>query len=105
MLALIAVQRHTAASMSARPLRRLQQGVLEEVPITTNPPSKSAQTPSFRVSIGQARPLDGVGVGLGLGAGVGFLVGGQYVAVTKEKKRRLNATKSAADAVLLHAIS
>ncbi|KAL5727864.1 hypothetical protein ACHQM5_001009 [Ranunculus cassubicifolius] len=35
MLALIAVQRHTATSMSARPLRRLQQGVLEEVPITT----------------------------------------------------------------------
>ncbi|KAL5727860.1 hypothetical protein ACHQM5_001192 [Ranunculus cassubicifolius] len=75
MLALIAVHRHTAASRSAKPWRRLQQGVLEGVPITapTNPPSKFAQTPSFRASLGQVLVEGVVGVGVG---GDGFGAGG-----------------------------
>lgn len=85
-LAFIAVQRHTAASRSVRPWRRVQQGVFDGVPKTapTNPPSKFAQTPSLRASLGQL-PFDGVtgvgtegvfGVGFGLGEGVGFGLGG-----------------------------
>ncbi|KAL5727853.1 hypothetical protein ACHQM5_000998 [Ranunculus cassubicifolius] len=75
MLALRAVHKHTAASRSANPWRRLQQGPLEGVPITTpsKPPSKSPQTPSFRASLGQVL-VDGV-VGVGVG-GAGFGAGG-----------------------------
>ncbi|KAF9622465.1 hypothetical protein IFM89_031671 [Coptis chinensis] len=53
-----------ATSRSASPWMREQQGLLAGVPITTttNPPSKLAQTPSFRVSLGQ--PVGGEGVGL-----------------------------------------
>ncbi|CAA6666808.1 unnamed protein product [Spirodela intermedia] len=54
MLALMAVQRHTAASRSTSPLMREQQGYLGGFPIFTfSRWSKSAQTPSFRVSFGQ----------------------------------------------------
>ncbi|KAF9594216.1 hypothetical protein IFM89_028873 [Coptis chinensis] len=54
---------------------REQQGLLAGVPITTptNLPSNLAQTPSFRVSLGQ--PVGGEGVGVG-GIGVGIGVGG-----------------------------
>ncbi|KAL5714300.1 hypothetical protein ACHQM5_016281 [Ranunculus cassubicifolius] len=54
-LALIAVHRQTAASRSTKPSMRLQQGVLAGVPTTrcTRSFNKLAQTPSFRVSLGQ----------------------------------------------------
>lgn len=84
--ALSAVQRQSAASRSARPLIRLQQGFLGAVPSSKlmRPLSTLAQTPSFRASIGHF-PFDeagllglsgvvGVGVGvLGVGVGVGDL--------------------------------
>lgn len=74
MLALIAVQRQTAASRSAKPWMRLQQGVFGGVPTTrcTKPLSKLAHTPSFRVSLGQVG-LDVGGFGLGF---VGECFGG-----------------------------
>jgi len=70
-LALMAVQRHTAASRSTRPLRRLQQGSLGGVPILTliNPFRTLAHTPSLSASRGQ-EPEEGDGVGEGLGLGL-----------------------------------
>ncbi|GAV71790.1 hypothetical protein CFOL_v3_15279, partial [Cephalotus follicularis] len=63
MLALMAVQRQTAASRSARPEIRVQQGVEAEDPTTMfTKPNKFAHTPSFSVSIGQVG-LDGDGGG------------------------------------------
>lgn len=69
MLALMAVQRHTAASRSARPLRRAQHGVTGGVPTTrwTKSFNKSAHTPSFRVSLGQLGWGGGGHCGLGIG--------------------------------------
>ncbi|KAJ9549832.1 LOW QUALITY PROTEIN: hypothetical protein OSB04_022375 [Centaurea solstitialis] len=79
-LALMAVQRQTAASRSARPPIRVQQGVFGGVPTTrwTRSLSKLAQTPNLRVSFGQVGGLDGVGGGLtdGVGGGLTDGVGG-----------------------------
>ena len=78
-LASRAVQRQTAASRSARPLIRLQQGRVGGDPTTTfTKPSKLAQTPKRRVSIGQA----GSGTGLEL---------------TMQKKMRFRQRKRAVD--------
>ncbi|KAI3709322.1 hypothetical protein L2E82_39082 [Cichorium intybus] len=108
----MAVQRQTAASRSARPLRRLQHGVFDGVPMTMERRSlsKLAHTPNLRVSFGQVAlgGFEGVGgtlVGGGHGGGVlgfgggghdggglGFGGGGQpfgvLVEVTRVKKRR-----------------
>lgn len=75
-LALRAVQRQRAASTSASPEIRLQQGVTGGEPTTTlTNPRTFAQTPNFKVSIGQVLYFgtygggghDGFGLGLGLG--------------------------------------
>ncbi|VVA30235.1 PREDICTED: putative lipid-binding [Prunus dulcis] len=68
------MQRHTAASRSARPAMRLQQGVFCGVPTTrcTKSFNKSPHTPSLRVSLGQA--LGGLGSSGFLG-GWGWEVG------------------------------
>ncbi|KAI3709323.1 hypothetical protein L2E82_39083 [Cichorium intybus] len=112
----MAVQRQTAASRSARPLRRLQHGVFDGVPMTMGRRSlsKLAHTPSLRVSFGQVAlgGFEGVGglVGGGHGGGVlgfgggghdggglGFGGGGQpfgvLVEVTRVKKRRFNTRR------------
>lgn len=71
-LALMVVQRQTAASRSARPLRRGQQGSFGGVPtLRLSKFRRFKQTPSFRVSLGQ-EPEEGEGVGLGLGLGLGL---------------------------------
>lgn len=102
MFALMTVQRQTAASRSARPWMRLQQGAVGGVPTTTliNPPSKSTQTPNFRASLGQVvAPVGVVGLGLGLGFGFGF--DGQVPhALTKVKKRRLSKRNKVSDALM-----
>ena len=69
-LALMAAQRHTAASRSTRPEMRLQHGVAGGDPIVTFPEfSKSAHTPNLRTSIGQwACWDDGGGGEQGVGA-------------------------------------
>ncbi|KAK1305328.1 hypothetical protein QJS10_CPB11g00386 [Acorus calamus] len=101
-LALMAVQRQTAASRSTRPLRREQHGNLGGFPMTTfTKPRTSAQTPSLRASLGHLPLDDGDGVGVGLEGvdgvdGVG--VGQVPHEVTKAKKRRFTATKRAAEA-------
>ncbi|BFG31435.1 hypothetical protein CerSpe_177090 [Prunus speciosa] len=56
-LALMAVQRHTAASRSMRPKRPkriVQQGLTGTGPTLTNPPSTSAQTPNCRAGLGNS---------------------------------------------------
>ena len=68
MFALMAVQRHTAASASIRPWISGQHGVTGGLPIVacTKPFSTFAHTPNLRVSIGQCPdddddpPLDGL---------------------------------------------
>lgn len=101
--ALMAVQRQTAASRSARPWMRLQHGVLGGVPTTTpsNPLSKLAHTPSFRVSLGHVA-LEGVGLGVGFGFGFGFGFGEGQVSheLTRQKKRRLRERKRASEALV-----
>lgn len=54
-LALMAVQRQTAASSSASPARKVQQVVVGGSPISIpiNPPNNLAQVPSFKTSAGQ----------------------------------------------------
>ncbi|XP_043810419.1 keratin, type II cytoskeletal 1-like [Manihot esculenta] len=79
-LALMVVQRQTAASKSTRSFKRLQHGVVGGLPIVmpNKPFNRSTHTPSFNVSLGQA-PFDGAGdgsVGVGdglLGVGDGLL--------------------------------
>lgn len=70
MFALMAVQRHTAASRSSSPSSTEQQGVSGGFPTTvpTDPLSNLAQTPSLRASLGQL-PFAGDGFGLGFGLG------------------------------------
>jgi len=85
-LALMAVQRQSAASKSAKSLIKAQQSLVGGVPIITfTSPKTLAQTPSFRVSLGQVGDADGGGgqlgfgvggVGFGVGVGAGFGVGG-----------------------------
>ena len=76
MFALRAVQRHTAASRSIRPLRREQQGVTSGWPKVTlsNPFSTLAHTPSLSASRGH-KPPEGLGLGFGLGSGLGLGLG------------------------------
>lgn len=100
-LALSAVQRHTAASKSTRPSRREQQGFTAGEPTTTfTKPRTSAHTPNFKVSLGHL-PNEGlgegfgVGFGFGCGLGLGFGVGQYPQAVTAVKKRMLSASKAA----------
>ena len=115
MLALMAVQRQTAASRSKRPWMREQQGCTGGVPMVglSKPASRSAHTPNLRASLGHLPPPDGDGVGVGFGEGVGFGFGfgfglgeGQEPqALTREKKRMFSAKKRASDADLFEAIS
>lgn len=95
MLALMAVQRQTAASRLARPWSKVQQGVTGGVPTTTwTKPNKSAHTPSFRVSTGQLAFAGGGLCGCGFGL---FGDGGQgtLCEVTMVKKRRLRERRRA----------
>ncbi|KAG8476822.1 hypothetical protein CXB51_030031 [Gossypium anomalum] len=108
MLALIAVQRQTAASRSTRPSRREQHGITGGEPMTgLTKPSTLAHTPNLRASLGHLPFEGGVGV-LGLGFGFGLwlgLVGGHgAVALTKEKKRMLSAKRRAMEADCFEAI-
>jgi len=82
-LALSAVQRQSAASKSAKPLIKAQHLLPEGgFPITTlTNPKRSAQTPSFKVSLGHL-PLGEGGTGVGEGAGFGD--GGQLAWVNVE---------------------
>lgn len=101
-MALRAVQRQTAASRLARPLRSAQQGVLGGEPTTTlTKPNKSAHTPSLSVSVGQVGLTGGSFFG---GFGVFGVFGGHFVEVTKVKKRRFNAIRRAVTARALEAI-
>lgn len=128
-LALMTVQRQIAASRSARPWMRVQQGVTGGAPTVTlsKPPSKSTHTPSLRASLGHEAAWEGVlGLGLfgfglfGFGFGLfgfrplglglaGLVLGPGHVplphAVTSAKKRRLREKKRAREAELLEAIS
>lgn len=87
MLALMAVQRHKAASRSARPSRRAQHGVTGGVPTTrcTKSFNKSTHTPSFRVSLGQ--------LALGGGGLCGPGVQGTLFALAKAKKTILRVRR------------
>ncbi|KAL6007881.1 hypothetical protein ACLOJK_033385 [Asimina triloba] len=111
-LALRAVHRHKAASRFARPWIREQHGSVGGDPTTTfTNPSKLAQTPSFKASLGHL-PREGVGVGVGRGlGGLGLQEhllqrhGLLSVAVAKARKRRFRQMKRAADAEFFEAIS
>lgn len=74
-LALIAVQRQSAASKSAKPSSNAQHWLEAGDPTTTlTSPRMSAQTPSFSVSVGHF-PDAGAGAAGVVGVGVG-VVGG-----------------------------
>lgn len=96
-LALRAVQRRKAASTSASPWIRLQQGVTGGLPMvaSTRPRSNFAQTPSLRVSFGHFFPSSGLGF-------EGRWQSPQ--AEMREKKRRLRARRKASETVALEAI-
>ena len=102
-LALMAVQRQTAASASRTPLIREQQGSFGGAPSVraSKPLSTLAHTPNLRASIGQVPPPGaGCGVGLGLGLGLGLGIGGiphSPHAETRVKKRRFRTRKRARD--------
>ncbi|KAF4404075.1 hypothetical protein G4B88_014531 [Cannabis sativa] len=85
-LALRAVQTHTAASRSTKSPIRLQQGVLGGVPTTTctNSFNNFAHTPSFRVSKGHLALELRVGI-VGIN---GILVELTIVKSTKLRERR-----------------
>ncbi|KAK8687536.1 hypothetical protein V6N13_086344 [Hibiscus sabdariffa] len=113
MLALMAVQRQTAASRSTRPWRREQHGCTGGEPIVAlTKLSTLAHTPNLRASLGHLPRADGVGVGFGFGLGFGLglglglgLVGEQGVeALPREKKRMLSMKKRAMGAELFEAI-
>nr|KYP55341.1 hypothetical protein KK1_001552 [Cajanus cajan]KYP55360.1 hypothetical protein KK1_001571 [Cajanus cajan] len=97
-LALRAVQRHTAASRSARPSMREQHGVFGGFPrFTFTKPSRLAHTPNLRVSLGQVP--DFVEGGFGTGGCFGTFGGGlhgTYDELTTVKKRMLRDKRSAA---------
>lgn len=102
-LALMAVQRHAAASRSTKPSRREQHGVTGGDPTTTlTKPSTLAHTPSFNASLGHAW-LDGLGVGFGVGFGFGFGLGVGQVPqdVTVEKKKRMLMERNRAIVTLM----
>ncbi|KAJ9549919.1 hypothetical protein OSB04_022462 [Centaurea solstitialis] len=100
-LALIAVHRQTAASMSVRPWMRVQHGLTGGEPTSspTNPLRRLAHTPSFKVSLGQVALL-------GFRFGFGFGVGLPQVPhpLTIAKKRRLSARKRPSEALLFETI-
>lgn len=101
-LALIAVQRQTAASRSTRSWMRGQQGVFGGVPKTTLSKffNTLAQTPSLRASLGHVALSGGLGLGLGFGGGcLGVFGGGGQAGVWFEltivKKRRFRERSKA----------
>ncbi|KAA3475845.1 transmembrane protein [Gossypium australe] len=99
-LALIAVQRHIAASMSIRPSRREQHGdTWGEPTVTLTKPSTLAHTPNLRKSIGQLPCADGVEVRLEPEEEQD----GQ-VALTREKKRMMSAKRRVMEADRFEAI-
>ncbi|KAL9663019.1 hypothetical protein QQ045_027856 [Rhodiola kirilowii] len=113
-LALRAVQRHTAASVSTSPTRSEQQGLTAGEPTTTLIRLRtSAHTPNFKASLGHvAGEPEGLGVGFGDGFGDGFgeglglclgVVGVGQVpqAVMTVKNRMLSVRKRASVTVLL----
>ncbi|PON53857.1 hypothetical protein PanWU01x14_200190 [Parasponia andersonii] len=118
-LALMTVQRQIAASRSARPWIRVQQGVTGGVPMVTlaNPPSKSAHTPNFRASLGQLpedeglgvpRPgVEGPGVPLPGFAGLGVRPEPEHEPqpLTRAKKRMFSKRNRASEAEIFEAIS
>ncbi|CAI0413456.1 unnamed protein product [Linum tenue] len=89
MLALIAVQRQSAASRSTSPSSRLQQGFTGGAPtVTLTKLSTWAHTPSFRVSLGHF-PVAGLGPGFGLGLGTGGQLPHHAVADVKSSRLRV----------------
>lgn len=80
-LALMAVHRQRAASKSAKPSSTAQHLSPEGgLPTTTwTSPSRSTQTPSFSVSLGQV---------VGAGEGVGLCLQGSQALENAEKERR-----------------
>lgn len=84
-LALMAVQRQSAASKSANPESRAQHLLEAGVPTTTfTSPRMSAQTPSFNVSLGQ----EAGGGHAFAGGGEGFGLHERQALVNVEWKRR-----------------
>lgn len=122
MLALSTMQRQTAASRSARPWMSVQHGFFGGLPRfrLMRPLSTLAHTASLRVSMGHL-PVEEPGLGgmkpglggvkLGLGGvkpglgGLGVGPGQTPQPPTRAKKRRLKATKRAADAGALDAMA
>ena len=100
-LALRTVQRQTAASKSAKPLIREQQGSLGGFPRSNviKPFSTLTQTPSLRASIGHLPTGGGFGI---VGMGVGTQVWPQPL--TMEKRSTLKARSRAAEAPVLDAM-
>lgn len=96
-LALMAVQRQRAASKSAKPESKAQH-LLEGGDPTTmlTSPRRSAQTPSFNVSLGQDDGGGGhAGEGGGGGVGVGLGLHELQALVNVEWRRRENTKKRA----------
>ena len=89
-LALMAVQRHAAASKSAKPSSTAQHLLEGGLPATrlTSPPRRSAHTPNLSVSLGQK----------GFAGGVLAPHGPQ--ALENVEKRRRESTKIAAERLL-----
>ncbi|GAA0150814.1 hypothetical protein Leryth_013245 [Lithospermum erythrorhizon] len=112
-LALRAVHKQTAASTSASPLRREQHGSTGGEPRLrlSNPPSKSAHTPSLSVSVGHFASFGGVvggvafdGVGGHAGGGFGFGLGHDGQPETIVNSTTLKERKRAMEVVLLIAM-
>lgn len=99
-LALRAVHRQRAASASASPPSRLQQGSFGGVPISKliKPPSTLAQAANLRVSTGHLTLGGGgltIGGGLRIGGGLG--IGHKPRTLVRVRKRRLSARKKATE--------
>lgn len=85
-LALMVVQRHSAASRSARPSSTGQHWYVTSPPMMTctSPPRRSTHASSFRVSMGHVGALGGGGHGTEVGGGrlgVGYVGGGGELGV------------------------
>lgn len=95
-LALMAVQRHAAASKSAKPSSTAQHLLEGGLPATrlTSPPRRSAHTPNLSVSLGQKGFAGGA-----LAGGVGLGWHGPQALENVEKRRR-ESTKIAAERLL-----
>ena len=102
-LALMAVQRHKAASKSTNPLSKEQQGLVGGLPITTlTSPRISAHTPSFNASLGHD-PVEGGGAGVAGGVGhVG--VGLHELQALEIVERRIRERMKMAEERVLEAI-